>query len=192
VPKYYRPSGLYPTVYAIPFRQYIKEHGIKVVIFDLDNTVFRHGSKKLSKQFRQLLAWLRKDGVVVGFASNHFRKRDQVNGFADFHIQPPTIGEFVFGARKPNTKFFDWILREARKICGEDLMPGEILVVGDSYLRDVNGALRHDMHGILVERLSWDPLFDIVLCLRLRESAILLAVHHIVWWPGIHCQYTET
>ena len=57
------------------------------------------------------------------------------------------------GANKPSARFFDVCLQEI----GEDLQPGEVMMIGDSLTADMDGALEYGMATCFFDRNKTGP-----------------------------------
>lgn len=120
---------------------WLLEHGIRHVIFDLENTLVPYHEEKLGKDALRLIDSLRSSGIAVSVVSNSPVR--WVARLLDEHGV-----RYVAMARKPFKKSF---LRVAE---ASSVPPGATLHVGDQVLTDVLGAHRAGMMAALVDPLS--------------------------------------
>ncbi len=83
------------------------------------------------------------DAVPVGILTNGFseQQRGKLAALPEIAERAAfvTISEEV-GVMKPDPRLFAHVLRQSSAAVGEDLAPGDVLYVGDSYHSDVLGA----------------------------------------------------
>lgn len=137
--KSFLPNQFYQDVYLLT-PEYLKEHGIKGIITDLDNTLTSWDSPDATPELHAWFKQFQDAGIKVIICSNN--KEIRVKKFADQVNMP-----FVFGARKPLTKGF---MRAAKMM---ELNPNEIVVVGDQMMTDIFGGNRGGFHTVLVKPL---------------------------------------
>lgn len=119
----------------------LKEHNIKGLILDVDNTLAKHGSQEVSAHITDWLDRMRKLDVKLMVVSNNNKKR--VEPFAK------KLGlDFVSMALKPMTHGF----LKAKRIF--NLKSKEIAVVGDQIYTDIVGGNLKGMFTILVTPFS--------------------------------------
>lgn len=119
----------------------LKKKGIKLIIFDIDNTLALHNGKKPAEGILKWIKTVQKEGFLCCMVSNNKRKRvDEFNRFFDFYTIPR--------AMKPLRRAF---LRAAKRM---EVKPNEACVVGDQLFSDILGANCAKMTSILVDRLS--------------------------------------
>ena len=147
----FMPTQMFRSVSSIT-PEYLRKHGIRALILDVDNTLTGHGSQELSDHVAQWLDQMKNSGIALAIASNNFEKR--VAPFAR------TIGvEHVSFCCKPAP----WGLARARKKLG--VSKNEVGLVGDQIFTDAVGA---NLYGIPV--LLCQPLYrDIKPTIRLKR-----------------------
>ncbi len=113
--------------------------GLRALLFDLDNTLGRRGSKSLGDGARDLLHDLEQRGFRVGILTN--RKRRRTNALAS-----QLAKEFIVldVARKPHRAGFASLLAQLGQ------PPGRAAMIGDRRLTDVFGANRSGIYSIRV------------------------------------------
>lgn len=122
-------------------RSWLLGHGIRHVIFDLENTLVPYRQEKLGKDALRLIDSLRSYGVEVSVVSNS--PVGWVARLLDEHGV-----RYVAMARKPSKKGF---LRVAE---ASAVPASATLHVGDQVITDVLGAHRAGMMAALVDPLS--------------------------------------
>lgn len=151
------PDAYMDSTYVIDFEKLYKE-GIRVVIFDIDNTLVPHGAPADERAIR-LFARLRSIGLDYCLISNNQLPR--VKPFAD-----AVQAKFVEDAHKPSRKNY----LKAMKLMHVDL--DSCIFVGDQIFTDVYGAKRCGMRTILVKPLHPKEEIQIVLK-RYLEKIVL-------------------
>lgn len=128
------------SVYAIDYKS-LKNAGIKLVLFDLDNTLVPIDATEASIKLKGLFEEIKGIGLKPIILSNSGQKR----------VAPFKDGLFVDAAcnsRKP-------LKRKYKKILGlYDVKSNEVACVGDQLLTDILGANRMKMTSILVNQIS--------------------------------------
>lgn len=105
----------------------LKQHGIKGLLLDLDNTLTTHDNPRPADGVPEWIAQMKESGIQMCIVSNNHAPR--VKPFAD------ALGlDFVCEGKKPLSKGF----REAKEKMG--LSWEELAVVGDQIFTDVLGA----------------------------------------------------
>lgn len=147
----FMPTQMFRSVASIT-PEYLKEHGIRALILDVDNTLTGHGSQELPEHVEKWLNEMKQAGILLAIASNNFEKR--VAPFAK------AIGvEHVSFCCKPAS----WGLARARKKMG--VSKKEVALVGDQVFTDAVGA---NFYGIPV--LLCKPMYrDIKPSIRLKR-----------------------
>lgn len=128
------------SVYSINYES-LKNAGIKIILFDLDNTLVPISATEPNKRAKDLFDELKKMGLKPIIVSNSGQKR----------VAPFKEGLFVDAAcnsRKP-------LKRKYKKILNiYDVKPNEVAAIGDQILTDVFGANRMGFTSILVNQIS--------------------------------------
>jgi len=123
---------------------------IKVILFDLDNTLFLNDSSKISKP-KLILEEIKKMGYKTGIVTNSnfddAMKKISVLGISEYMDLLLTPGRFK---KKPMRDMF---LLATKKF---GVNPSEILFVGDHLINDILGANFCGMKTVLVkDELRW-------------------------------------
>jgi len=123
------PFAIAKSAYDIPL-SFLEENKIKVVLFDLDNTLASYKEKAPSKRTFQLIDSLKKAGIFVAIASNNTNNR--VKEFAkDLGIPA------YCNLKKPFSGPLKKLLQR------EHFNPAETALIGDQIMTDTfagNGA----------------------------------------------------
>lgn len=120
----------------------LKEHGIRFLMADLDNTLCRYGEKEPSPELNQWLGDLREHGVELFLLSNS-RKPGRAQHFAQ------ELGiDFLGHAGKPKRKGF------AAAMARHSVAPEVCAMVGDQIFTDILGANRSGVRSILVRPIE--------------------------------------
>ncbi len=155
--KRFYPSEMKDSTYSIDFDALYKK-GYRNVIFDIDNTLVRHGAPQ-TEQSLSFLKGLMDKGFGVLFLSNN--KEPRVKSFND-----PLGAKYIYRAGKPGVKGY----LEAVEMLGGTV--DNTLFVGDQLFTDVWGANRVGMHTILVKPIDKHEEIQIVLK-RILEKPVL-------------------
>lgn len=128
------------SVYTINYKN-LKNAGIKIVLFDLDNTLVPINATEPSKKLKELFEDIKKIGLKPIILSNSKQRR----------VAPFKDGLYVDAAcnsRKP-------LKRKYKKVMElYDVKPNEVAAVGDQLITDVFGANRVGITSILVNQIS--------------------------------------
>ena len=128
------------SIYTINYES-LKNAGIKVVLFDLDNTLIPISANEPTKKVKDLFEDIKKQGLKPVILSNSGKKR----------VEPFKEGLFVdaaYSSMKP-------LKRKYKKVLNiYNVKPGEVAAVGDQMLTDVLGANRMGITSILVNQIS--------------------------------------
>ncbi len=134
------PDVYQKSIFSINYES-LKNAGIKIILFDLDNTIVPISATEPNKRTKDLFDGLKKMGLKPIIVSNSGQKR----------VTPFKEGLFVDAAcnsRKP-------LKRKYKKILNiYDVKPNEVAAVGDQILTDIYGANRMGFTSILVNQIS--------------------------------------
>lgn len=145
------------SAYDLPYENYAAE-GIRAVLFDIDNTLVRHGEPAVSRTIC-LFSHLRSIGLTPFILSNN--SFDRVESFAS-----AAGADYLYKAGKPSSKGY----LKACETLG--ISPGEALAVGDQIFTDIWGANRCGMRTVLVDPI--DPREEIQIRIkRILEKPVL-------------------
>lgn len=156
--KLLQPDAVFSRITAIPL-SYLQARGIRALVLDIDNTLTAHDSPALPPQVADWLQACRAAGIQLAVSSNNSEAR-----VAPFARQ---IGvQWVSGAGKPSPKGF----ARAQRLFGVE--KAQMAAVGDQLFTDVLGARLYGITALLVEPMS--PDFKWYILLKRRLEAPLL------------------
>ena len=134
------PDMFYQSIYRVDYEK-LKNVGIKLIIFDLDNTLVPVTVKKPTKKVSDLFEDLKRKGFKLIIASNSPKKR--VAPFKDYLCTDSAYFSF-----KPLKRKYNKILKSY------NYKKEEIACIGDQLLTDIWGANRMDFTSILVNPIG--------------------------------------
>lgn len=155
--KKFYPTQYLDSTYVIDFDKLYVD-GIRGLIFDIDNTLVRHG-EPADERAVALFERLRSIGFDTCLISNN--KEPRVAPFAD------AVGsKYVFDAHKPSRKNYIKAMNLMGTTCGTTYF------VGDQLFTDVYGANRTGIRTILVKPIH--PKEEIQIVLKRKLEKIVL------------------
>ena len=154
----FAPDAVFTRATAIT-PDYLRGHGIRALVLDVDNTLTGHGSQELPPEIEAWLAAMRKAGIKMVIASNNFKKR--VAPFAG-RIGLP----YVAFCCKPSPTG----LARARRRLG--VKKEELALVGDQIFTDSVGANLYGIRMLLVQPMYRDIKWNIRLKRRLEQPIL--------------------
>lgn len=146
-------SKLYPWAEAASAYQidYQKEYdnGVRGVLFDVDNTLVRHG-EPATKQAKELFEHLRSIGLKTCIISNN--KEPRVSPFAK------EVGsDYIYKAGKPSVRGYEDAMKRIHTT------PDTTIFIGDQIFTDIYGANRAGIRTYLVQPIHPKEEIQIVL-----------------------------
>jgi len=132
IPKMYK-----KCIFDIDFDELKDKYGIKVLLFDFDNTIIEKGNYKLSDKTKKFFKKL-SNNFIVYIVSNSFDSKKL--GIISKELDVPYIG----ASMKPFSRGF-------RKIKFKSISNNQIAMIGDQLLTDVYGGNRMGYYSILVD-----------------------------------------
>ena len=138
--KSYEPKCYYKDIYSVNYNR-LKKLGIKLLIFDLDNTLGLVKDKVMPKKSKDLITKLKNDFKIV-VASNNFKKRD--NLFVD------NVCDYVYLSLKP-TKRLSRIISKRY-----NLDNNKICIIGDQLVTDIVLGNKVGYYTVLTDPLGED------------------------------------
>ena len=137
---YLIPDRMYDTVYSIPFSEFY-EKGIRVIVFDIDNTLVPYSILVPDERIKNFLFSVREMGFEIAFVSNNTPQR--VETFNE------PLGFFaVPDAHKPEKRALSPVLAHF------GVTPSQLLFVGDQLLTDVLSARVHGAMAVTVSPIE--------------------------------------
>jgi HAD superfamily phosphatase (TIGR01668 family) len=134
----FRANEVVRSVFDVDYERLLARD-VRALLFDLDNTLGRRGSKDLGEEARELLRHLGRRGFKVGILTN--RKRGPANVLASELAKEFTILDV---ARKPSRKGYASVLARLGESAERAVM------IGDRRLTDILGANRSGIYSIRV------------------------------------------
>lgn len=135
----FKPTWMVKSVYNVSPQQ-LKQHGIRAVFSDLDNTLIAWNNPNGTPELHQWMKELDQAGIPLIVISNNSKKRI---GKAVADLDLP----FMARSMKP----FSYGITRARKKLG--LKKHEVVMVGDQLMTDVIAANRAGVYSLLVKPL---------------------------------------
>lgn len=123
---------------------FLKKHGIKGLILDVDNTLTTHDNPVPAEGIIQWLENMKKNGIKLIIVSNNHAER--VRTFAD-----PLGLDFVSDSGKPLKRGYTAAMKKM------GLSPEETAAVGDQLFTDVWGANLAKVRMLYVEPMELEP-----------------------------------
>ncbi len=121
--------------------EYLKAHGIRAVLLDIDNTLVTYDDPKPTPSVLNWLSLLSENGISAAFVSNNHKERVELFN--------EDLGFFAsWDSKKPSGKFYI----AAMKQLGVD--KNSACVIGDQVFTDVWSAKRLGLHAILVKPIK--------------------------------------
>lgn len=154
-----QPDYYIPHITAVT-PEFLREHGIRGLILDVDNTLTTHDDPTPHPEIAAWLARMRQEGFGMMIVSNNSEER--VKPFAAILGLP-----YVSDGKKPRT---DGMRRAAEKLGG--LAPEETAVIGDQIFTDVWGGNRFGALTILVAPLG-PEIVPFIKVKRVAEKLVL-------------------
>ena len=139
-----RPTQVVDSVLDLPLSQLFAT-GKRVLIFDLDHTLCRRGTKTLDPKLGKFIEDIQATGFRVGILTN---RRHNAND-PIVHALRKRI-PVIAAAGKPSRRGFIRMLEQL------DSTPAKTVMIGDKLWTDILGANRMGIHSI---RVSTYPLF---------------------------------
>lgn len=149
---HYIPDIYQESIYSIDYDK-LKSHGVKLISFDIDETIAGDNDRYPPKTAVTLFEDLRKMGFKIMLLTNTNPKRAKL--FGDL------LGvKYVAEAKKPLTENFNKILKQ------HNLKPKQMVHVGNSQFDDVAGGNSTGVITCLIKNASGKPLTENEIKLR--------------------------
>lgn len=134
------------SIYKVDYKRLYKNN-IKVVLFDLDNTIIPANVKDASVEVKKLFDAIKKEGIKPIIFSNSPKGRiKKVANYLDV--------DFVYLACKPLSFKFKKLIKKY------NLKNTEVAIIGDQLLTDIKGGNTVGIKTILVKPISdYDSYF---------------------------------
>ena len=143
--------------------EYLLEHGIRLLVCDIDNTLVPHGAPA-DERAKALFERLHTIGFSAVVLSNN--KEPRVKSFAE----DVKYADYIFKADKPSVKGYE----EAMRRMGTT--KETTLFIGDQLFTDVWGAKRSGIRSILVKPIH--PKEEIQIIFKRQLEKIVLHFYY--------------
>ncbi|EOT42882.1 YqeG family HAD IIIA-type phosphatase [Enterococcus columbae] len=154
----YKPTWMVESIYQITPHQ-LKKYGIKAVLTDLDNTLIAWNNPDGTKELRNWLVTMKQADIPVIVVSNNKAPR-VARAVASFDLP------FISRAMKP----FGYGIKKA--LATLDLLPEEVVMVGDQLMTDIRAAHAAKVRSVLVRPIvqtdAWNTRIN-----RWREKIVM-------------------
>ena len=135
------PNAYQKDIYSINYKG-LKSKGIKVLLFDLDNTLIEKGNYVINDKTLKLINKLKKDFIICILSNSiHIKKIKSVSK----QLAIP----YISNSKKPFKKGF-------KKLKLTNIKEKEITMIGDQLLTDVLGGNRMNYYTILIDPINND------------------------------------
>lgn len=144
--EFYVPDWYQQSILKVNYKK-LHDSGVKLLLFDLDNTIASFKEKDCSDRIKDLFKMLKEKEMNVVIFSNSPKIR--VEAFAK-----KLDVDFVSNACKPSIKKFLEIMKKYK------LDETQVAIIGDQMLTDIRGGNKVGIITVLVDPLtSYDPIW---------------------------------
>ena len=157
--KSYEPKCYYKDIYSVNYNR-LKKLGIKLLIFDLDNTLGLIKDKVMPKKSKELITKLKNDFKIV-VASNNFKRR--------VNLSVDNLCDYVSMSLKPTKRLVRVINKRY------NFSNNEICIIGDQLVTDIKLGNKVGYYTILTDPLGEDG--KVSLLNRLNEKKVKEEIH---------------
>ena len=153
-----KPDMYVKSILDIDYKK-LKKMGIKVLLFDFDNTIIAHKVHKIDKKYLDLINDLKKDFQVIILSNSlNFKKLSNTSKKLNLDFIGASFKPLGFGYRR-------------LKLNGIDKK--EIAMIGDQLITDIWGAKRRGYFSILIDPINPDSEIIFTKINRKLEGKIL-------------------
>lgn len=131
-------------IFSINYNK-LKEMGIKVLVFDLDNTIIEKKKNVVDDKVKELFKRLKKDFKVIIISNTWNRKKIE-------YVSKELDIEYIMNARKP----FKYGYNKAKGLSNTSVR--NICMIGDQLLTDILGAKKMGYYCCLVDPIHQSEL----------------------------------
>ena len=157
----FKPSIYKKSIFDINY-DLLKNKKIKVIAFDLDNTIVPYDEKEPNKEVIALVKKLKKDFIVVVTSNNFHGRVKYVSDILDC--------DFLCNLLKPSKKLKKLIINKYQ------VKMQEVCIIGDQLITDIFLGNRLGMTTILVDPIK-DKDFKITFFNRFLEKRIIKKIN---------------
>ncbi len=142
----YVPDVYQKDIYSIDYEK-LKDHGIKLISFDIDDTIAALGAGTPPDSVKLLFRDLRMIGITVVLLTNNTDEKGK--SFAE------KLGvDYIAGAKKPYSIGFKAVLFDYEERYHEKLEKSEMAHVGNHLIKDIKGGNIFGITTCLVRRVG--------------------------------------
>lgn len=155
----YLPDMCYKNIFEVDYKK-LKEDQIKLLLFDLDNTIIPDNVKEIDDDIRELFKKIKKLNIKPMVFSNSIKPKKIKRICNDLDI------DYIYFALKPLSFNFKKVIRK------NNVKKEEVAIIGDQLLTDIKGGNKVGINTILVKPISeYDSIFTRLN--RLKEKKIM-------------------
>ena len=137
------PYMCYQDIYKIDYDKLYSE-GIKIILFDLDNTIIGYHETMPSNDIKEFINGLKQKGFIpIIMSNNHTERIENVSKFLDVDKLSNSKKPLKFGYKKILKRYPNY-------------KPCNFVAIGDQIVTDIWGASRMNIKGILVKPIRLD------------------------------------
>lgn len=140
----YKADMYQKDIFSINYNK-LKEMGIKVLVFDLDNTIIEKKKNVVDDKVKELFKRLKKDFKVIIISNTWNRKKIE-------YVSKKLDIEYIMNARKP----FKYGYNKAKGLSNTSVR--NICMIGDQLLTDILGAKKMGYYCCLVDPIHQSEL----------------------------------
>ena len=135
----FKPKSYYKSIFDVNY-EYLKKKKIKVIIFDLDNTIITVSEEVPNDKVKDLFKKLSKDFKIFIASNNKKERVRRIGKHMDVHS--------FYSVVKPTKKLRKLLLKKY------DVKMDEVAIIGDQVVTDIFMGNRLNMYTILVDPLG--------------------------------------
>ena len=137
--KVFKPKSYYKSIFDVNYNL-LKKKNIKVIIFDLDNTIITVDEDYPNEEIKKLFEKLNKDFKIFIASNNKKERVRRIGKYMNVHA--------FYSVTKPTKKIRKLLLKKY------DVKMDEVAIIGDQVVTDIFMGNRLKMYTILVDPLG--------------------------------------
>lgn len=161
---YFRPNLFISNILDLNVEALVN-HKIKMVIFDLDNTLAPHFSKHATRYARLLIQQLKQHGLIVVVASNNTKNR-----VLKFCETLPELDDIIWNALKP------FPFKIQKLFAKFNVLNYQTIIIGDQFITDIWVANILKTRSILVT-----SLFDVRISGEVKKNSFKFFIENYIY-----------
>lgn len=162
--RFLSPDAYLKSIYSLT-AEGLKKHGIKGIIFDIDNTLVPTYTKEADIKVATFLEDLKRNGIKIAIVSN--ARQERVEKFCR-HLDV----DYFYKALKPFRKGY------VKAVETMGLRPSEAAIAGDQFFTDILGGNLLGMKTILIKPIDSREPFPVKLK-RILEKPFLIGKKYL-------------